>query len=176
MTCSGSHTFNTAFVPLGWDKEAPREKGMAEPDTTALVEQLRAEVDTLRALATRQSIQADSTLHDLEYKLSNVEAQLQVEKVAVATAKANEEAERSRARELEEALRREREERARGEDGEHERREKEESLEREKRELLLLYERSETEKQTLQGESLPLHETTLSPCCAYWRVLMYLDY
>lgn len=115
---------------------------------------VKAELESLKATSTRQSIQAEQALHDLSTKLSAVESQLAVEQERSRLAAEAQEREKTRAAELEQQLAREREDRRVEATGGEQKRRKEEQLEREKRELLSVYERSEADKAALEGESI----------------------
>lgn len=122
-------------------------------DPADVVTHLTAELESLRAESSRQSLEAEAALHELGIKLSGVETLLEVERTAGKESIAREELERKKVGELEAALLKEKAAGSRVQEEYGERSKKETELEREKRELVVVYERSEADKSILEGES-----------------------
>lgn len=121
-------------------------------DPTQQLATLAAELESSKATATRQAIEAEEALHDLAGKLATAEQQLEQERMQALEASAREEQQKQRVVGLEEQLKQERERQAgQGKDDE-DRRRREEQLTREKRDLMDVYERSEADKKQLDGE------------------------
>lgn len=120
----------------------------------ATVEGLTAELESIRANSTRESLQAEEALHELTNQCTDLRQQLSVREAAEEAARAELRSENAKCQRLQQELAKERESRT----GDVAMREKlsevEERAEKEKRDLLQVVERANADKEALQGPPL----------------------
>lgn len=120
----------------------------------ASLDPLSRELDDLRASSTRAAIEAEDALHDLTAQLAQRDTELEHERGLVTVAEASRAAEHARYEQLEAELAHERAAKT-GDAALHVAlRAAQAQTEQEKRELLVVTERSEAEKEALQGTAL----------------------